>query len=151
MDDVMIKKEIELIKKHIAKLEQMLGADAPPAPKKKERDPELMATAAQVIMALNSVCKMSFRLDAKKNVDPIIARLNEGFTLDNFVTVIKSKANEWGKSEKMCHFLRPETLFGPKFEQYLQTAKPIDATNKSYDTDDVENEILRRLGRLANG
>ncbi len=149
MDDVMIRKEIELIKKHISKLEQLLAADElPPAPKKKGRDPELFATAAQVIAKLNDVCGMSFRLDAKKNVDPIIARLNEGFTFENFVTVIKSKADEWGKSEKMCHFLRPETLFGPKFEQYLQTAKPIRDKSCSYDKNEIESEILRRL---ANG
>lgn len=145
MDVVMIKKEIKFIRMHLDKLEQMLVAEDPPAPKKKERDPEQMAAAAQVLMVLNQTCNMSFRLDAKKNVDPIVARLNEGFTFDNFVTVIKSKADEWGKSEKMCHFLRPETLFGPKFEQYLQTAKPISNSVKSYNADEVENEIFRRM------
>lgn len=149
MDDVMIRKEIAFIKKHLNRLEQMLCADIPPAPpRKKERDPELLAAAAQVITKLNDVCDMSFRLDAKKNVDPIIARLNEGFTVDDFAMVIKSKADEWGESEKMHHFLRPETLFGPKFEQYLQTAKPISKTEKSYDTNEIEAEMMRRL---ANG
>lgn len=148
MDVVMIKKEIKLIRMHLDKLEQMLEADELPAPKKKERDPEQMAAAAQVLMVLNQACNMSFRLDAKKNVDPIIARLNEGFTIANFVTVINSKVDEWGKSEKMYHFLRPETLFGPKFEQYLQTAKPISKTEKSYDTNEIEAEMMRRI---ANG
>ena len=49
----------------------------------------------------------------------IKARLNEGFTEDDFKYVIKVKSEEWKQDEKMCKYLRPETLFGTKFEGYL--------------------------------
>lgn len=48
----------------------------------------------------------------------IKARLGEGFTPEDFYTVIDKKIHEW-TGTKMEKFLRPETLFGTKFQQYL--------------------------------
>jgi len=39
--------------------------------------------------------------------------------LEDFKTVIDKKCVEWMNDEKMEKFLRPVTLFGPKFESYL--------------------------------
>ena len=49
----------------------------------------------------------------------IKARFNEGFTLDDFKKVIDIKVKEWLDDKRMCQYLRPETLFGNKFEGYL--------------------------------
>lgn len=72
-----------------------------------------------VIEHLNSVCGTRFRASSKATQRLIHARVNEGFSLDDFKTVINKKAAEWGKDPKMVKFLRPETLFGTKFESYL--------------------------------
>ena len=48
----------------------------------------------------------------------IEARIKEGFTLEDFKEVIDKKVSEW-KGTEMEKFLRPETLFGSKFEGYL--------------------------------
>ena len=45
--------------------------------------------------------------------------MKEGFTVDDFKTVIKKKFDEWGNDKQMSKYLRPETLFGTKFEGYL--------------------------------
>jgi uncharacterized phage protein (TIGR02220 family) len=50
--------------------------------------------------------------------------MNEGFTVEDFQTVIDNKVEEWGKPPKagakdMRIYIRPETLFGTKFEAYL--------------------------------
>lgn len=51
------------------------------------------------------------------------ARLEEGFTVDDFFTVIDVKAEKWGNDKKMRDFLRPSTLFAPShFEEYLNEA-----------------------------
>ena len=42
----------------------------------------------------------------------------DGFTVDDFQTVITKKAKEWQGTD-MAQYLRPETLFGTKFEGYL--------------------------------
>ena len=39
--------------------------------------------------------------------------------MEDFKKVIDIKVQEWGKNEKMNKYLRPETLFGTKFESYL--------------------------------
>lgn len=42
-----------------------------------------------------------------------------GWRLEDFKTVINIKCKEWLFNENMNKFLRPETLFGTKFESYL--------------------------------
>ena len=45
--------------------------------------------------------------------------MNDGYTVDDFKTVIYKKAKQWKNDARMCQYLRPETLFGSKFEGYL--------------------------------
>jgi len=52
----------------------------------------------------------------------IKARIADGFTIKDFETVIQKKADEWLKTD-MSKYLRPETLFGTKFESYLNQPK----------------------------
>ena len=49
----------------------------------------------------------------------IKARIKEGFTVDEIKLVIDKKCAEWLNNRDMTQYLRPETLFGPKFEGYL--------------------------------
>ena len=50
----------------------------------------------------------------------IKARLDEGYTVDDFKTVIDKKVKAWKDDPKMSAYLRPETLFRPShFESYL--------------------------------
>ena len=53
------------------------------------------------------------------NTRHLMARINEGYTLKQIMTVIRNKTVEWEEDEKMKKFLRPETLFGTKFDSYL--------------------------------
>ena len=46
----------------------------------------------------------------------------EGFTKEDFIKVIDNKVNEWLGTD-MERYLRPETLFGIKFEGYLNQKK----------------------------
>lgn len=79
-----------------------------------------------VIEYLNQKAETNYRPSSKKTQSLIDARQNEGFTLDNFKTVIDKKVSTWKNDPKMCAFLRPETLFGNKFEGYLneKVARP---------------------------
>lgn len=73
----------------------------------------------QVIDYLNKKIGSSYRYSSKSTTEKIKARLNEGYCLDDFIVVIDKKVLEWGNDEKMKVYLRPETLFGTKFESYL--------------------------------
>lgn len=74
---------------------------------------------SDIVSFLNEMCGTSYRASSKKTKDLIHARLNEGFTVEDFRTVIYRKGKQWMNDPKMCKFLRPETLFSNKFEGYL--------------------------------
>ena len=76
----------------------------------------------EIINYLNSVIGSNYRYKATVTQRYIKARLNEGFTVDNFKKVIDKKTEEWQGTE-MAQYLRPETLFGTKFESYLNAPK----------------------------
>jgi uncharacterized phage protein (TIGR02220 family) len=78
----------------------------------------------KIIDYLNSKAGTNYRPSTKATQRFIRARFNEGFTLDDFYTVISHKSREWKTDPKMVQYLRPETLFGTKFESYLQKIKP---------------------------
>jgi uncharacterized phage protein (TIGR02220 family) len=85
---------------------------------------------SEIVNILNSVCETKFKPSSEKTKTLIKARFNEGFTVDDFKTVITKKAKEWIGTE-MAKYLRPETLFGTKFEGYLNQSenKKVDQYN----------------------
>ena len=77
-----------------------------------------------VISYLNKRAGTAYKASSEKTKKLIRARLQEGFGEEDFRTVIDNKVEEWGKPPKpgakdMRPYLRPETLFGTKFEAYL--------------------------------
>ena len=75
-----------------------------------------------IVAYLNEVCGTSYRPTSQKTKRLVSARLKEGFTVDDFKRVIRVKADAWLKDPRMRQYLRPETLFGTKFESYLNEA-----------------------------
>lgn len=58
----------------------------------------------------------------KSSCELIQARLNEGFTVDDCITVIDKQVYLWGKNPEMCQHLNTTTLFRKgNFEKYLNT------------------------------
>jgi uncharacterized phage protein (TIGR02220 family) len=68
---------------------------------------------------LNNATGKKFRLSTKSTRGAIHARITEGFFLEDFKKVIDTKTAQWKDDPKMSEFLRPQTLFGTKFEAYL--------------------------------
>ena len=71
-----------------------------------------------VITYLNEVLSTKYKHNADYIKKHINARISEGYTLEDFKTVIDKKYRSWSGTE-MAKFLRPETLFGTKFASYL--------------------------------
>ena len=88
-----------------------------PAPSRPWNDEEV-AKVADVVQALNEETGSHYRPTSKATMRHVLARLREGFTVDDCKEVIRKKSEEWGGTD-MAKYLRPETLFGPKFEGYL--------------------------------
>lgn len=87
--------------------------------------------------------KISYRSNGNKKL--IHARINEGYTVEDFKKVIDNKVNDWfGKGIKFSNgkpaenYLHPSTLFIPKnFDKYLNEAlaKQPNVTNVKPNTD----------------
>lgn len=73
----------------------------------------------EIVAYLNEKIGTVYKPDCKNTQTCIKARLNEGFTVDDFKKVIDKKSAEWLHNSEMAKFLRPQTLFSPKFESYL--------------------------------
>jgi len=52
------------------------------------------------------------------NIKLIVSRINEGYTIDDFKFVIDKKCHDW-LGTNFQEYLRPNTLFGNKFENYI--------------------------------
>ena len=74
---------------------------------------------SRIIKYLNAKAKTNYRPSSRKTKDMVRARLNEGFEVTDFKTVIDNKVKDWLNDPAMVKYLRPETLFSNKFESYL--------------------------------
>lgn len=83
--------------------------------KKRESKKEIYE---EIVGYLNLKCKTNYKYTSKKTQRAINARISEGYAIDDFKNVIDKKNEEWNSSS-MKIYLRPETLFGGKFERYL--------------------------------
>jgi len=86
-----------------------------------EEDLNADQTAITILTLLNSVCFRVFR-PTDFNLKFINARLKEKYTLEDFKKVIEYKNKEWSAKPEMKEYLQPSTLFGNKFDQYLNQA-----------------------------
>jgi uncharacterized phage protein (TIGR02220 family) len=94
----------------------------------------------EIIEDLNLITKSNYKYNTKKTKDLIKARFNEGFKLEDFKKVHRVKASQWMNVNKMEPYLRPITLYGTKFESYLNESERI---KKDSFEDECFNEIER--------
>ncbi len=105
------------------------------------------AEVKKIISHLNEKLGSAYKATTRSTLTHINARFSEGFTLEDFIKVIDKKCDEWGKDEKMQRFLRPETLFGTKFESYLN-APSKDKKGSEQSTPLILSENARLLYEL---
>lgn len=74
---------------------------------------------SEIVQALNDAAGTRYRASSAKTRSLIHARWAEGYRLPDFLAVIDTMAAEWKDDPKMDKYLRPSTLFSPKFEDYV--------------------------------
>ena len=92
---------------------------------------------------LNAKAGTNYKPSTAATQKHINARLAEGFTVDDFQTVIDKKCAEWMGTD-MEKYLRPETLFGSKFESYLNAP----ATRAKKSSNPFEDMIREQEERM---
>lgn len=101
----------------------------------------------EIIDYLNIKTGKRYTGKTKSHREHIIARLKEGFNVNDFKTVIDNQVNAWGSDEKMKQYIRPETLFCGKFETYLNNVE--DEKQKRSREDREINERQREAIRQS--
>lgn len=85
------------------------------------KEPDL---TEEVIDHLNQRAGTHYKATTASTRKRIKALLKEGFTVEDIKLVIDKKCAEWLNNRDMAQYLRPETLFGTKFESYLNAKQP---------------------------
>lgn len=104
-----------------------------------EQSPTTPIPYKEIVDYLNQKLGTKYRSTSQKTRKLIKDRFDDKFTLEDFKIVIDKKVFQW-QGTQFSDYLRPETLFGPKFEGYLNqqvrgynNAKPIQ-THGEYDS-----------------
>ena len=136
-DNSLTTNDIEAPKKSIKKKETPISPI-----KEKLEDASLPRQVIDEIIAfLNETTGKSFKPSTNRTKKDIRARLNEGFTIEDFKAVIKVKSDQWYGDTKMDGYLRPQTLFSNKFEGYLQESHRATKTQTAFGIDSTDTGI----------
>lgn len=106
---------------------------------------ENIEIANRVILALNQRAGKNFKL-IDSNRKWIIARLKDDFTETDCLRVIANRVMRWQGTEH-AQYLRPETVFGNKFDSYLNDAGEVGTSSDkatAYDPDET-TRLLRQM------
>lgn len=99
--------------------------------------------AKQVIDYLNDKLKSKYQ-HTDKNCGFVNARIKEGSTVEDLMAVIDFKQSEWANTEQ-AQYLRPETLFGNKFQGYLLASRTAKQAKKSAHTGFANREYASHI------
>lgn len=108
----------------------------------------------EIIDHLNEKTGSHYQPNAKEHVRLILKLLSRNYTKQDFLTVIDKKYEEWNGTE-YAKFLRPSTLFGKRFDEYLNQipvnskATPMTKFHNfeqhSYDFKDLESKLFANV------
>lgn len=93
-------------------------SNTPDIYKQKKTKEKLIIPFQEIIEYLNLQAGTNYRASSKNTIECITARWDDGYRLEQFKIVVDKKCQQWiGTDQEL--YLRPKTLFGPKFEDYL--------------------------------
>lgn len=101
------------------KVQPKVAVSTKPKKEKVDNNTDQLSLATNIIITyLNEKTGKQYKVDTPATVQLIKARMKSGFTIEQFKYVVDVKSAHWMNTD-MEKYLRPETLFGNKFEGYL--------------------------------
>lgn len=85
----------------------------------------------KALEAFSAITARPARIPSSEIVSNLTRIFDAGYTLDDIELVCKAKQADWGSDAKRQGWIRPQTLFGGKFEAYLAEAKASPAKEAS--------------------
>ena len=108
----------------------------------------------EIVDFLNLTAGTKYKSSTPKTKECIKARWNEGFRLDDFKTVISKMSAKWMGTD-FEQYLRPQTLFGTKFENYLNSPEVkknvpdwYEETQGNQCDENLLNEVLSKQSQI---
>ena len=90
----------------------------------------------EIINYLNLCTGQKYRTDSKVTISFIELRMKDGYNVDDFKQVILNKSKAW-LNTNMQTYLKPQTLFGNKFEGYLNEVSFVEKNKQEQNYDAV--------------
>lgn len=118
--------------------------EAPKKEKDKKEAQDNSAVIKEIIDYLNEKAGTKFRYNSKQTQKHINARIKEGYTLEDFKHVVDVKVYKWKKDPEMSAYIRPQTLFGTKMENYVN--EKITKPSWHVENDYTSGRNARRIG-----
>lgn len=144
-NDLSLKNDTQIINNNIKKENINIEYNVE-QPKSFKIDLELKENIKCIIDYLNETANTKYKYSTRNTVSLIKARFKEGYTLDDFYDVIDNKWKDW-KNTEWQQYIRPETLFGNKFESYLNgkvfTGKPKSRYSSTPTFDNTSNHNIK--------
>ena len=119
--DLRPEKESRELVKNRGKVREKSGKSLASKPSQ-EKPSQTNIYIAEIISDLNSKSGKTYQPESAATVRLVTALLNRKFTVDQFKHVHTVKCAEWLKTD-MEKYLRPSTLYGSHFEEYLNQGK----------------------------
>lgn len=141
------KKQLELTDNVISRVTSRDGTDIDKEldiDKDKERDKEHIPYS-KIIDYLNEKTNKRYKVTQKWK-DLIKARWNEGQREDDFKKVIDVKTQQWINDAKMNRYLSPQTLFGNKFDMYLNEFQPPITSARLNEVEETQRRLREVYG-----
>ena len=107
---------------------------------------DVAALSSSLISYLNEKSGGKYKPD-ERTTERIGELLDAGYTEKDMRTVIDKKVDEWKDDAKMRGYLRPRTLFGDKFEEYLGAPVPVRIEEEQKQEEKIEK---LKTDRVAN-
>lgn len=99
---------------------------------------EVSPEVKEIVAYLNAKAGTQFREDTVITNKLIGTVLHKGITVEECKAVVDLKVSQWKGNDVMEQHLTPKTLFGGKFEKYLEEVKRIKSTELQTDQTQVD-------------
>ena len=113
-----------------------------------------------IIKYLNFKTGAEYDPESPESVELISDLIDQGYEHNDFMKVINNKCSDWMNDSTMRSYLRPSTLFGPKFPEYLAAPESVQAETERKKTDEMKsyqdlldskrNELVRVQADLSD-
>lgn len=104
---------------------------------------EASVVSRKAIGRLNERTGKNFKPECESTLYLIGNKLKEGYTEEQLLAVVDEMCYRWGGDSERQIYLRPLTLFGDKFESYLQEA--MQRTVSPFEHNDIARMAIERI------